>query len=643
MSILKQLLQIRLTIILLLLLFGINLFAQNTVKITVNAASDKIAISPYIYGKNNNLSDWIGKPISQTEWQRLRNLGITMFRECGGNNSTKYNWRRKLSSHPDWYNNVYSHDWNYSATSLQQNIPEAQGMWAFQLIGKVAKTNQANFGDWNYNSSQWWSGVHQNLCGGGIINPAGGSDALQDGNPDLYLEDWPADSTVGILDHWFKAENLGLDSTKIQYWGMDNEPEIWNGTHDDVMPEQISAEEFMQIYFDVAKKARAKFPGIKLCGPVPANEWQWYNWKNGVINYNGKNYVWLEYFIKRVAEEQNATGIRLLDVLDIHFYPGENNPEDIVQLHRVYFDKSFIYSGANGVKRINGGWDNNQKKEYILARCEDWLTKYLGTNHGVAFGVSETGINSDDPNVCANWYASTLGEFAKQKVEFFTPWSWKKGMYEVIHLFSKLGQNFFVEGISDNEEFVSAYPTINKNSDSITLFLINRNLTETKELEIDIQNFITKDEPLQMLTLSNLPGNETFVNHTNNAIKISEIDKPGFNLKVELEPLSVNAIILKAAPSKNSTLKENLFSSKFFPNPVSSQLNLVFSLSEKSWVRINLLGLNGQLISTILDREFNTGTKNISTNVSEIPSGIYFLNMSANHFSKTQKIVINHN
>ena len=106
---------------------------------------------------------------------------------------------------------------------------------------------------------------------------------------------------------------------------MDNEPEIWNGTHDDVYPVQPSAEEFMQKYFEVAKKARAAFPGIKLVGPVPANEWQWFNWNNNKVTYNGKEYPWLEYFILRVAEEQELTGIRLLDVLDIHFYPGETN------------------------------------------------------------------------------------------------------------------------------------------------------------------------------------------------------------------------------------------------------------------------------------------------------------------------------
>ena len=82
-----------------------------------------------------------------------------MMRTLGGNNGTKYNWQKKLSSHPDWYNNVYANDWDYAQTALQQNLPGVQSMWAFQLIGKVADNSNHNFDDWGYNRSNWWSGT----------------------------------------------------------------------------------------------------------------------------------------------------------------------------------------------------------------------------------------------------------------------------------------------------------------------------------------------------------------------------------------------------------------------------------------------------------------------------------------------------
>jgi hypothetical protein len=534
------------TLLAVYLFFFSNGFAQQSVAIEIDVNAEQKPISPYIFGKNNCLSDAPGSPLTAANWQKLKDLGIKMFRENGGNNSTKYNWRRKLSSHPNWYNNVYAHDWDYAAGSLQANIPSAQGMWAFQLIGKAAKTSAYNFNDWSYNGSQWWEGVEQNLCGGGQVNPAGGSDALVEGDPSLYLEEWTADSTTGILDHWFGSGGIGLDSNRIRYWSMDNEPEIWEGTHDDVWPVQPEAEAFMQMYFAAAKKARAKYPGIKLVGPVPANEWQWYNWKGSKISYKGKQYVWLEYFILRIAEEQQSSGIRLLDALDIHFYPGETNPADIVQLHRVFFDENYNYPGANGVRRIGAsGWDVSITREYIFKRCKDWLENYMGADHGVTLSVTEIGINGDNPNITALWYASTLGEFARQGVEVFTPWTWKTGMNEVIHLFSRYSKELFVDGISSEELYVSAYPTISADNDSMTIFLVNRHLTESKEVGIHLKGFPVRSGIYKMYQLSGLPQNETFVSHTSNALKVTDLQILNNEPKIQLPPLSVNAIVLR--------------------------------------------------------------------------------------------------
>jgi hypothetical protein len=139
----------------------------SAVEIRIDALAGRRPISPYLYGRNNCLSDDRRKPLSAANWQLLREAGVRILRENGGNNATKYNWVLKLSSHPDWYNNVYSHDWDHAVQSLQENLPGVQGMWAFQLIGKAAASKAYNFNDWAYNRSQWWEGVRNNWAGGG--------------------------------------------------------------------------------------------------------------------------------------------------------------------------------------------------------------------------------------------------------------------------------------------------------------------------------------------------------------------------------------------------------------------------------------------------------------------------------------------
>ncbi len=589
-------------------------FAQVAIKIDPNA--EQKVVSPYLYGRNNSLSTDPGKVLN-INWTLLKDAGVNFFRENGGNNATKYNWRRKLSSHPDWYNNVYANDWSSAAKALQANMPSAQGMWGFQLIGKAAKTNAANFDDWGYNKSQWWEGVNQNLAGGGTLSKTG-SKATTEGNTNLYLENWTADSTVGILNNWFGS--LSLDKSKLQYWNMDNEPEIWSGTHDDLFPTQPSAEEFMQKYFAVAKKARAAYPAIKLVGPVTANEWQWYRWGSANITADGKTYPWLEYFIKRIAEEQKTSGVKLLDVLDIHYYPSSKVVSEVVQYHRVFFDKNYVYPEANGVKTINGGYDNGQTKEYIFTRCNEWLDKYLGPNHGVKLGLTESGIALTDPNAVAVWYASTLGEFMKNEVEIFTPWSWRTGMWETLHLFSRYNKTLSIKGQSSEEEFVSAYPTINSKKDSMTVVLINRSTSTSKNTTLTFDNFTINDKTAKSLSIKNLPLSETFVSHTQNALVSNNVAVFDNIISVSLPPLSITSIQLTGKvenyvavvlANEQTQINESF---KVFPNP--SQDFLETTIEGK----IQVFDAKAQEIKVISE-----GNK---VKTSELNAGLYFIKIT---------------
>jgi hypothetical protein len=519
------------------------------VQISVDVTKDRVPVSPYIYGRNGGLSHDSQQPLKESEWQFLRDSGVRMLRELGGNNGTKYNWQKKLTSHPDWYNNVYRNDWDFAQSSLQQHLPGVQSMWSFPLIGKVADNTAHNFDDWSYNQSQWWPGTSQNLAGGGTVNTSGGAKASKEGNPSLYLTDSSADTSTAILDHWIKPTGLGLDRDQFLYWNMDNEPEIWNGTHDDVMPTLLSAEAFMQRYFEYAKRARARFPEIKIVGPVPANEWQWFNWGNSLVTAaDGNKYPWLEFFIKRISEEQALTGVRLLDVLDIHYYPGPSDPASVVQLHRTFFDPTYVNPDANAVHAVNGGWDTSITQEYIFGRCQQWLDKYLGAKHGVTLGLSETGIAITNAPVSSVWYASTLGEFMKHGVEIFTPWSWQPGMWEVLHLYSRYNYTTAVRAVSDDETHVSAYATSDDTTGNVTVVLVNRELTQTKSTVVSLAGATIPDGSYPTLQLGNLPGIETFRSHSDNALKSGTVTVASRQFSITLPPLSITSVLLHPMP-----------------------------------------------------------------------------------------------
>ncbi|HEY9259355.1 RICIN domain-containing protein [Chitinophaga sp.] len=508
-------------------------------------------ISPYIYGRNEGFD----KPV-----QFYKDAGLRFARMNGGNNATGYNWRKKITVHPDWYNNVYGTDWDAYAQNIAANYPGMQGMFAFQLMGRVASNTNNNFDDWAFNQAQYWAGVGQNLAGGGTPNtqnPSG--QALVEGNINLFTQLWPADSSVGILNHWFGVNGLGLNTNQFLYWNMDNEVDIWSGTHDYAMPTQISAAAFMDNYIALAKKAKAKalYPGIKLCGPVTTSEWQWYKWSNESIYINGRYYCWLEYFIKRLGDEYKATGIKLVDVVDLHNYPWYNNDDAAaLQGHRIYYDTTYDYPGSNGIRTVTGGWDASLTKQYIFKRIDGWLTEHFGANHGITCGISEWGtMSSSNPSLESVIYASHLGTFANNGVEFFSPWNWSIGMWETLHLFSRNAKKYSVSSTSSLENTVSAYSSVNENADSLTVILVNRDRTNSRTVTINVSNFTVANGNYQTLQLSSLPAQETFVSHTQNALQQNTVAVNSNSLTITVPALSTTAMLLvKAAAVTYVTL-----------------------------------------------------------------------------------------
>ena len=117
------------------IIFSLVLTLQTSfgqVNITIDPTKDLKNISPAIYGRNNSLpKESYAKGLAPADYIRLRESGVQFLREGGGNNATKYNWRNKLSSHPDWYNNVYSESWDVAVKTMIDSLPSnVNGMWS---------------------------------------------------------------------------------------------------------------------------------------------------------------------------------------------------------------------------------------------------------------------------------------------------------------------------------------------------------------------------------------------------------------------------------------------------------------------------------------------------------------------------------
>lgn len=610
------------------------LSAAETIRISIDGNATPHKISRYIYGKNNSTNDDSTKATTDSMWTLINESGIGILRENSGNNLTKYNFHRRVASHPDWYNRVHDQNWDYEIQTIQENAPQVQVMYGLPILGWVGADTEYNFKDWDWYVSHGnkWLNTAQNVTGKGAEpNPDNGKNALVDGDISTYLKEWPTDSCVGILDHWFGENGLGIDRSKTLYWALDNEPEIWHLTHDDVQKEPVKPEEYIEKYVRVAKAARAKYPDLKLIGPICANEWQWFAGPDRKdLTIDGRYWPWLEYIIKRIAEEEKKCGMKLLDVFALHYYPINFSDEEILQTHRIYFDENYIYPQANGVKLINGGWDETQSKVYIFKRCQEWMKEYMGEDDIRAFGITETGIESNDPDINSVWYGSMMGEFMKHNLEFFIPWSWKTGMWETLHLFARYNKEYYLPSTSGNDSIVSVHTSISADKDSMSILLINRSIKDEIETEIQLKNYEVPDGEYRLSQLSDLPEEETFISHAINALKEKSVMVQNGKATITLPPLSTSTLQLcKTEQTELHEQKNPIL--RVYPTYAMSCL-YVEGLNEKA--TIQLISTDGKVV---LKKE--TQQTNEKIDISNLPSGYYLCAVTMNDVTKTVQIV----
>ena len=246
-------------------------------------------------------------------------------------------------------------------------------------------------------------------------------------------------------------------------------------------------------------------------------------------------------------------------------------------------------------------------------------------------GVTETGIESSDANINSIWYGSTIGEFMKQNVEVFTPWSWKNGMWETLHLFARYNQPFYLHANSSNDSLVSVLATISESKESLSILLINRALTNSTDVEINLSNYDLPDGSYQTLVLSNLPQEETFVSHTVNALKEEATIFNDGKANITLAPLSTTTIVLNSRGPSGMSDENAPSKLKVYPTSASEVLHIS--------------GLNGDCTIQLISAEgqpvmFSSVSESGTTlNIGHLPDGYYLCAVTMGHITQTVPIL----
>jgi Glycoside hydrolase family 44 len=291
------------------------------IALTVDAGAGQKQISPYIYGLN----------FAKKAFAQEIDLPV---RRWGGNDTSRYNWQINATNHgSDWFfhNDTHSHSYTGAAETSDQwaaenKIIRAESLITMPMIGYVAKDgNQSTYGFSivNYGSQDL------NDKDNGFPDAGNG---ISDGVP-IIVND-PADTSIAINETFATGwvshliETHGAASAGgVKFLALDNEPGLWHETHRDVHRAPLTYDESYTQGALYAAAMKTADPAVLIFGPVQ-DGWTryWYAsyFSQAQADADRQSHgglAFVPWYLQRMNAYEQANGVRLLDFLDLHFYP----------------------------------------------------------------------------------------------------------------------------------------------------------------------------------------------------------------------------------------------------------------------------------------------------------------------------------
>ena len=407
----------------------VKLIAGNMpLTLSVDASANRHAISPFIYGMNF---------VDEALAAELR-LPVQRW---GGNSTSRYNWQiDAYNTGSDWYfENIANPNSDVGALpngSASDKFVEqdrrtgTQTLMTVPLIGWAAKRRVENHPfDCGFKVSLY--GPQQSAdpwdtdCGSGMIdsttpitsnNPLDTSVAITT----TFVVSW----VHHLVDRYGTAANGG-----VQFYNLDNEPMLWDGTHRDVHPQPTSYDEMRDRTLEYAAAIKAADSTAQTLGPV---EWGWtgyfysaLDWAPGGDWWNHPqdrlahgNVPFVEWYLQQLRSYEQTHGQRILDYLDLHYYPQAPN----VALSPA----GDANTQALRLRSTRGLWDPDYVDESwineavnLIPRMKAWVNAdYPGTRTA----ITEYNWGALDHINGALTQADVLGIFGREGLDLATLW-----------------------------------------------------------------------------------------------------------------------------------------------------------------------------------------------------------------------------
>ncbi len=275
---------------------------------------------------------------------------------------------------------------------------------------------------------------------------------------------------------------------------LDNEPDLWNSTHPEVHPAQTTYAELLSDSIAYATMIKSVDPNALVYGPVS------YGWEGFETLQNAPDAAadgnFLNYYLKNMAAASATAGTRLLDALDLHWYPEATGINASGQATRIINDDTSPGVDAARLQAPRSLWDPTYTES-------SWITQDTGSGPleliprtqaqinanyaGTKISISEYNYGAGNDITGGLAEADVLGIFGKYSVYSANEWPLLNsepfivGAFEMFRNYdgkdSTVGDTE-VQAINSDITDTSIYATVDsKNPAHLTLVAINKETT----------------------------------------------------------------------------------------------------------------------------------------------------------------------
>src|SRR5579863_9198782 len=478
-----------------------------SINVTIDALANRHPISAYVYGG-----------AYPQDAPTITDSGLTVVR-WGGNSTSRYNWKLfTYNAANDWY----FEDFNYSeigdadSAKFIQDVKSAGShpLMTMVMLPWVAKSAEGNGnGHWSFSVAKYGS-----QCGVDPFNTDAGDGLKTDCSTTLTAN--PKDANVPLLDvpgtndptgsvyrNQWTAALAAAFGTAPHFYNMDNEIDIWGGTHRDVHPAPTAYNEMRDTFLTESRALKGWDPKAIRFGPVSCCWWFYWNGANNTDKGAHAGIELLPWWLNEIYWQDKISGKRSVDVFDIHAYPDSPDTSSWTQaqkqalaarIYRDYWDPTYVSESGT----INQNWATfiqpNKTIPFRIPRIRA-TANMIYPNTPISFTEWNAAFAGESDFSTALSDADAYGILGRERMYLASRWvapDPANPNYLALKLFTNydgLHHRFATTSVSDTNNgdpnLFSSYAALGSTGKTLMMVVLNKDPANTMQVQFALNGF----------------------------------------------------------------------------------------------------------------------------------------------------------